>query len=628
MMLLNIGGIIGQMKELINKKRILIVLLTLCLLFTGCTANDPNLEAWYQRAPLYVWDGAVWIDVNTVVGGAGDVVGPAGATDHAIARYDGVTGLLIQNSPGVTIDDFDNLVVDSDIDTVTGDINSGNDVNVTNDLDVTDNADVGGDLGVIGDATVGGDLGVTGTANIDEYVNVGGSPPVVLPDGGAYFDSMVRIRTEEGGGGIFVLEHDWAFPIHTGTGSFDLTGGAYENYFTATAPVFQQEDEDLNNFIAVISGTYLGYVAEIINYIDTTHVVLDTYSWDADLAGVPFAVVRHPSFAVGDAGKVGISAGASGNLHIHSVNQTSECLVDVTADVGADDLSAVCVEVDVNGYSASEAIRVRYATGDLQPGDHAALLKMSMDEVLAVNSDATTHIDFIELLTTDTENATKHAIHIGQGFDSALIVSSGTEEDPDHGYTVVPDVATNRVTGAPGAGTAFLEASASDVLIFNADNDYILIGSDATFEAIAAILVSGANVDVQEDYYYSTGAGTWAPLIVSDTVNGFRQSGTITFNAPAGWALTNATVPAGAAITNAFYVKIVRTRNNVGAPPVEDYFKTFTSSSTTDFEIRGDGTIRPVEMADAAAPNNSLYYSTTQAKLVYKDNAGNVHALW
>jgi hypothetical protein len=36
--------------------------------------------------------------------GAGDVVGPASATDNAVARYDGTTGKLIQNSV-VTIDD-------------------------------------------------------------------------------------------------------------------------------------------------------------------------------------------------------------------------------------------------------------------------------------------------------------------------------------------------------------------------------------------------------------------------------------------------------------------------------------------------------------------------------------------
>lgn len=40
--------------------------------------------------------------------GDGDVVGPAGATNDALARYDGATGQLIQNS-GVTLDDSDNM---------------------------------------------------------------------------------------------------------------------------------------------------------------------------------------------------------------------------------------------------------------------------------------------------------------------------------------------------------------------------------------------------------------------------------------------------------------------------------------------------------------------------------------
>jgi hypothetical protein len=44
----------------------------------------------------------------TKAGASGDVVGPASATDNAIARYDGTTGKLIQNS-GVTIDDSNNV---------------------------------------------------------------------------------------------------------------------------------------------------------------------------------------------------------------------------------------------------------------------------------------------------------------------------------------------------------------------------------------------------------------------------------------------------------------------------------------------------------------------------------------
>lgn len=49
-------------------------------------------------------------DFRTAIGagtGSGDVVGPASATDNAIARYDGTTGKLIQNSAVVIDDDGD-----------------------------------------------------------------------------------------------------------------------------------------------------------------------------------------------------------------------------------------------------------------------------------------------------------------------------------------------------------------------------------------------------------------------------------------------------------------------------------------------------------------------------------------
>lgn len=54
--------------------------------------------------------------VGGVPAGGGDVVGPAGATDDAVVRFDGVTGKLIQESPWIA-DDFGNMsmVLDADI---------------------------------------------------------------------------------------------------------------------------------------------------------------------------------------------------------------------------------------------------------------------------------------------------------------------------------------------------------------------------------------------------------------------------------------------------------------------------------------------------------------------------------
>jgi len=40
------------------------------------------------------------------------------------------------------------------------------------------------------------------------------------------------------------------------------------------------------------------------------------------------------------------------------------------------------------------------------------------------------------------------------------------------------------------------------------------------------------------------------------------------------------------------------------------------------------GEIKPATIADASASNNSIYYSSTQSKLAYKDSGGTVHNLY
>lgn len=67
---------------------------------------------------INTYDGKMYIKqdvlgVQTIVtvnpsAGSGDVVGPTGATDNALARYDGITGKLIQNSTA-TLDDSGNM---------------------------------------------------------------------------------------------------------------------------------------------------------------------------------------------------------------------------------------------------------------------------------------------------------------------------------------------------------------------------------------------------------------------------------------------------------------------------------------------------------------------------------------
>jgi len=49
-------------------------------------------------------------------GGSGDVVGPASATDNAVARFDSTTGELIQDTDNVVIDDPGTMTMTPDAD--------------------------------------------------------------------------------------------------------------------------------------------------------------------------------------------------------------------------------------------------------------------------------------------------------------------------------------------------------------------------------------------------------------------------------------------------------------------------------------------------------------------------------
>lgn len=58
------------------------------------------------------------------------------------------------------------------------------------------------------------------------------------------------------------------------------------------------------------------------------------------------------------------------------------------------------------------------------------------------------------------------------------------------------------------------------------------------------------------------------------------------------------------------------------------YFNAGLNIASGAMVINTDGSIQPASLTNAAAPNNSIYYSTTAAKLVYKNSAGTVNALY
>lgn len=79
---------------------------------TGASLTDPNADRilfWDDSAGAVTWltagTGLSITGTTLTATGTGDVVGPASATDNAIARFDSTTGKLIQNSAATVSDD-------------------------------------------------------------------------------------------------------------------------------------------------------------------------------------------------------------------------------------------------------------------------------------------------------------------------------------------------------------------------------------------------------------------------------------------------------------------------------------------------------------------------------------------
>jgi hypothetical protein len=285
--------------------------------------------------------------------------------------------------------------------------------------------------------------------------------------------------------------------------------------------------------------------------------------------------------------------------------------------------------LDANGFGGGGCTEALYAA-NAQPAETLGFAaRFTLDDTLAV-ANASTEIACIRCGTTDVTNVVKHAIHIGTDFDQALHVASALPLNPAYGYTVVnsTNVATDHVASGGGGDDSFINTAVNTELFVN-NSDYVLIGNSAVFRTVKFSASVLSSVTITPTFEYSTGDGTWATLTVIDGTLGFTLNGVITFVPPVGWAATaHFNGPAGTAITSGYYIRIRRTRATVATKPTESFFKIYATSSSTDMSVNGDGSVTPASLADTSAANNTIYYSTTASKLVFKDSAGTVNVLY
>jgi len=493
-------------------------------------------------------------------------------------------------------------------------LNTSDIVTMDEDVDITDRLTV--TIAAASDVGLTVKAAASQSADLQQWRDSDGNVLANISAGGKIQTRAGVVAESNQGGESF---SGWAYgdweAEHSGqTGSYDYTGGVYERYFTAGAAVFTQADADNQNWIVINSGDWKGAKAEIEHYIDTTHVILRGESWTSDLTDVTFSIFKPPVFSVKN-NYIHNHIKPTGSLLVESIGgaYTGDKLIGVENVIGADDVETLNIRHNADGFSYTIAEKIYVEAGALGAGENATGLSIAIDDSGASSSDDTTEINAIYVETTDAYTVEKHALHVGAGFDSALMVLGGSAEDLDYGYEVS--------SGSVVTRTSNFTDTTSDIEIFDADNDYILIGSDATFEIIDVILAVESSKDVDLAYYYSQAGGNWTALTINrDTTNGFQNSGNITFDAPGDWAKDDE-AEANGDIVNAYYIKLMRQYDSlIPQLPTEDRF-TIVTDQAAGMSILGSGLVVLPYLSGIPADvaNGAIWMESDGLHIYYND---------
>ncbi len=203
------------------------------------------------------------------------------------------------------------------------------------------------------------------------------------------------------------------------------------------------------------------------------------------------------------------------------------------------------------------------------------------DSVIEQDADLTafTAVDtgFSHLVNVDRDGSTGgdfHALDVsvtGTGTANVYAVGANPDVGVIHQHTGVFAATAQswKFNGGYTDVTAAFDNPAVNVTIFDADNDYIYIGSNAVFSEIRVLLNTVSGRNIFPVFEYSTVGPVWVPFSPTDGTNGFTQNGIIEFDSAnlAGWAsvLVNG--------ANHFYIRIQRTRNNIVTTPIEEIIR-------------------------------------------------------
>jgi len=220
------------------------------------------------------------------------------------------------------------------------------------------------------------------------------------------------------------------------------------------------------------------------------------------------------------------------------------------------------LETDTGNFADVIGIFSDYDAGTLAAGEDASNVLLTLDRRSTTGGD----LHGILVITT-AGSADATALEVGAGVNP-IRQSSGTFGDMDE----CTDNGTDILSSCTSA--------ASDVTIFDNDNDMFVIGDAAQFTSIDVDLATDSSKNVELTFEYSDGTNSWVFFTPTDGTNGFQDSSRIA------WELSD--VPTWATGTSTrFFIRLTRTRTgNIATPPVENLIQI---SNTSPFFWNLDG---------------------------------------
>ncbi len=607
----------------------------------GIGTNSPNydLEVKKERAGYVVID-AVNTSKSCVAGTGVYAINDAGhyiaigiaGTNNSVFGSTQATGIYSQGYAELNISNEGNHPIIFKTDTNNGHFIGGTEkmrLAATGELGIGTNTPER-EIDVVGDVRISNSLQVGSSSTYAAFYSEEGD--VYSNDGKLYVGNGANTVAERYGVGYQLRENGLTKTLpYPG---IDATFTAATATIEKTGQTFVSDGVVVGDFMVLTSGEdgsavdYTGSCGEILSVEETKIIVsIAAAGTDVpnDLTGVGFVAYNHPIMAVLDNGdihfKVGGSPDASFKVQSETGANDHTLHYDITPSVAGH--NAIELDLDPNGYGGVSAMKVNYDATGFENGMLGTVHDVAIDNTGSSGGDV--HVLDVAKSDTGDNDLEIEAVVTHPGVDpiaqylgTAAALAAGFEGDQSGGPSY-----TDRTAAFDDAGT--------NVQIFDADNDFILLASATKWDEVNVLLATPASQSIAPTFHYIEDDGSWVAFTPSDDTNGFQQNGTIRFE-QAGlttWGVrTIAEVTGATGSDDLYWIKITRTRNNVPTPPTESTIKITAIGTKHVWDSQGRLSIKTFSQAaepdttDLPANKMCFWTDTDNSKLYLCYNHG------